>query len=415
MTKMVGVFSWSTVLFVVIILVSGNLYAQGHQAVSQQRALELYKQAKDLETRGEFAKELPLLKQVYEATPNMYVAYHLGLVLYKLGDCEGAKEYLSQLSLSKLPEKIRKDIQKMTFHCRLKALTRQHSMDAIRTMGVMYPLAPTRKLAVSVRDAAYKDIKSKWFVERVAQAVRYGNLSKVEGLLGFYGKVFHSSPNALREQVYSKVVERIVRMGLIKQAGQLIGRVFTGKLSSEQARKLVVKDHDTGKLVAWALQNHRLGLLDDLVHQDVLNGCKLAHYKDLRIASRYKKQCAQKTMGPALGATKKVSHVKSYRPYAYTTLGLALAGLGTGLYLLLSANNTLKDLGNNWANYSQKDLWSRQSGAYTKRRAGWAVTGVGIAAGITSVVLFIVEPKSKVKVNAFGSPNGAGFVVNAVF
>jgi hypothetical protein len=317
--------------------------------------------------------------------------------------------------LPKLPEKIRKDIQKMTFHCRLKALSRQRSLDSIRTMGVMYPLAPTPELAVQVKSAAAKGLNADWFVERVTRAVKSGETAKVDELLDFYGKVFHVSSEKLRKQVYPKVVERLVRMGEIKLAGQVVARFFHGKLSQTQVRELAVKNLDGRKVLAWALRDRRLSLLDDLVRQNVVDGCKLARHKDPQIAKRYKSQCSGKSRRPVLGTTKKAGHVKSYRPYAYTTLALALAGLGTGIYLVVAANNTLKDLNDNWSKYSQRDLQSRQSSAYTKRRAGWAVTGVGIAAGVTSVVLFIMEPKSKVKVSAFGTPNVASFVLNTRF
>ncbi len=97
--------------------------------------------------------------------------------------------------------------------------------------------------------------------------------------------------------------------------------------------------------------------------------------------------------GRVIKAAVKPSGRKTLRPYAWTTAGVSGAALVTGAILLGIAESSLKDLSNNWQKKYQVDAKAQQDAAYTKRRWGWALVGVGAAAGVASVLLFVLEPK----------------------
>lgn len=169
--------------------------------------------------------------------------------------------------------------------------------------------------------------------------------------------------------------------------------------------------------------------LNPLVDAGVLDACKVAKYlSGLPGATGFQAQCQPPAPKPVAATapepaatpapfparvlmSRPASH-NSVRTAAWTVAGVSAALLGTGAILLGVANSKLKDLAAaSDYKYSQKDFISNVDSAHSLRTWGWVTAGIGAASAITSIVLFIIKPKSPVHVSAIAAPHMAGISV----
>ncbi len=92
--------------------------------------------------------------------------------------------------------------------------------------------------------------------------------------------------------------------------------------------------------------------------------------------------------GPDPTAPKPVA--TSLRPAAWVTLGVAVAGLASGLALRLKAEGTWRSLGQ--ANTSA-DIVSLRNAGNLEQTLGFSLIGLGGAAAVTALVLALVSPE----------------------
>jgi len=107
----------------------------------------------------------------------------------------------------------------------------------------------------------------------------------------------------------------------------------------------------------------------------------------------------------------------SLKPWAWTTAGIAVAALATGVALVVKANSDINGLqkaisGANPPTMQETEV--RYNRAGNMRTGGWAAIGVAGAATISSVVLFILDSKRdrKHRVSVFPSTRGLVFVTS---
>ena len=399
------------------------------QSSRQEKALQWYKQARQFEARQEYAKALELLRKAYEVTPNMYVTYHLGLVLFKLGDCEGATTYLSKLPMEKLPQNVRKNVNLMTLECRIKRLSSTDTLDALNALAVLYPLAPTQRLKEKITEALQKKVKEDWIIGKVSGLAVSRRLNELDRIWRNVGIALGSDTSRLfKVQVYERTAKELVKKGDIGAAAYILKEI-----GQWDAGVSTFTDNDLNTVFGWGLylaeQKGDFDVIDTMIKQKAVSPCELKKEIDnAQVRLHLEQQCLKTKAGtkPAKALSQKkhsklpkgsfkisekVKHKPSYRVWAYITLGVGLAAGGAGLYLLLDSNKKFKDLENTWQEYYQEELIAKVNHAHNERTWGWVATGIGAASLITSTVLFIVEPKTSVRVTSFYDGRNSGISV----
>ncbi len=166
--------------------------------------------------------------------------------------------------------------------------------------------------------------------------------------------------------------------------------------------------------------------MDKLVNAGIVKACAVAAYfrENPDLARPFQGRCNPAKRKISKAAPRSAALVRnvspppqrSYRTAAWVTAGMSAAFLGTGIGLLVVANNRLKGLSNAPDyTYTQQGLKSEVDSAHTLRRWGWISAGVGAAGVITSIVLFAIEPRSHVQAGIFVLPGSSGFTMKATF